>query len=199
MKQQILIIHGGTSFNTYKEYLSFLKNAKISLDDFRPHSDWKDNLSKKLGENFEVLQPSMPNKKNAKYLEWKIWFDKIIPLLNKRVVLIGHSLGGIFLSKYLSENKIPNKIVATFLVAAPFVDSKSKWLIDFRLPKSLALFFKQSNKIYLIHSKDDPRVLFSDLEKYKKSLPNAAAQIFRDRGHFRQDTFPEIIKLINTL
>jgi predicted alpha/beta hydrolase family esterase len=199
VKQQILIIHGGDAFNTYREYLSFLKNAKISLDDIRPQSDWKDNLSKKLGKKFEVLQPSMPNKKNAKYKEWKIWFEKIIPLLDKEVILIGHSLGGAFLSKYLSENKISNKIIATYLVAAPFVDLNSKWLIDFRLPKSLALFFQQSNKIYLIHSKDDPTVPFADLKRYKESLPNTVTQIFSDRGHFGQETFPEIVKLINAL
>ena len=199
MKKQILIIHGGTTFNTYKEYLTFLKNAKISVEDFRPHSDWKDNLQKKLGNKFDVLQPSMPNKKNAKYKEWKIWFEKIIPLLDKEIVLIGHSLGGIFLSKYLSENKIPNKITATFLVAAPYVDLKSKWLIDFKLPRSSALFSQQSSKIYLIHSKDDLVVPFADIKKYKRFLPDAMTEILSNRGHFRQETFPEIVKLIKSL
>jgi len=47
MKQQILVIHGGTTFDTYKEYLSFLKKANISLEDFKPHKDWKDNLPEK--------------------------------------------------------------------------------------------------------------------------------------------------------
>ena len=79
MKQQILVIHGGTTFDTYGEYLSFLKTARIELDDFRSgKSDWKDNLSKILGKYYDVLQPTFPNKKNAKYLEWKIWFERIM-------------------------------------------------------------------------------------------------------------------------
>lgn len=199
MKKQILVIHGGTTFDTYSEYLSFLRKAKISLDDFRPHSDWKDSLSKKLSKDFDVLQPSMPNKKNAKYKEWKIWFEKIIPLLNKEIVLVGHSMGGIFLAKYLSENKIPRKIIATFLVAAPFMGSGKESLADFNLPKSLVLFSKQSKKIFLIQSKDDPSVPYSNFEKYRKNLPTASTQVFNDRGHFRQETFPEIVKLIKAL
>lgn len=197
MKKQILVIHGGTTFDTYREYLSFLRKAKISLDDFRPRSDWKDNLSKKLGKNFDVLQPSMPNKKNARYKEWKIWFDKIIPLLDKRIVIVGHSMGGIFLAKYLSENIVPRLIVATILVAAPYDNSTgNESLGDFKLPQSLIKFAKQSKKIYLIQSEDDPSVPFDNLEKYKKGLPDAKTVIFKDRGHFRQETFPEIVKLI---
>ena len=103
MKQQILVIHGGDTFDTYKDYLSFLKNREISLDRLRLKRDWKDILSEKLGENFDVLSPRMPNGTNARYKEWKIWFERVIPFIDKGVIFIGHSLGGIFLAKYLSR------------------------------------------------------------------------------------------------
>src|SRR4051812_18846652 len=113
MKQQILVIHGGDTFETYEEYIRDLKKSKLDLNQIRKVG-WKQNLAKKLGKNFDVLSPKMPNALNARYKEWEIWFEKIIPLLDKNIVLVGHSLGGIFLVKYLSENSFPKKIKATF-------------------------------------------------------------------------------------
>lgn len=200
MKQQIIIIHGGDTFNTYKDYISFLKNREIDLDRLRLKRDWKDTLSEELGENFDVLSPRMPNGTNARYKEWKIWFERIIPFLGKDVIFIGHSLGGIFLAKYLSENTISKTIKATILVAAPFDDANSEEsLTDFKLPSSLAKFSEQSGIIYLIHSKDDPIVSFEQFGKYKQALPNAKTTTFNNREHFNQEAFPEIIKLIRAL
>jgi predicted alpha/beta hydrolase family esterase len=200
MKQQIIIIHGGTTFNNYKDYISYLKKKEVSIDKLKLRKDWKDTLEKKLGEKFEILLPRMPNGTNAHYKEWKIWFERIVPLFKNNIIFIGHSLGGIFLAKYLSENIISNKIKATILVAAPFDDEKSgKSLADFELSSSLQRFSKQGGKIYLIQSKDDPEVLFEQLEKYKQALPNAETIIFENKEHFNQESFPEIIELIKKL
>src|SRR3972149_11433312 len=103
MKQQIIVIHGGTTFKSYGDYIYYLKNKEISLDELTLKKDWKDTLEEKLGKTFEVLFPRMPNRTHARYKEWKIWFERIVPLLNDGVFFIGHSLGGIFLVKYLSE------------------------------------------------------------------------------------------------
>ena len=200
MKRQIVVIHGGTTFNTRKEYISYLKNREVSIEKFKLQKDWKDALEKELGEDFEVLAPQMPNKTNAHYEEWKIWFERMVPFLNNNVVFIGNSLGGIFLAKYLSENLFPNKIKATLLIAAPFDDKDMKEsLTDFILPSSLKKLTVQSGKIYLIYSEDDPVVPFNHLNKYKNNLPDAEIIIFTDRKHFTQETFSEIIKLIKNL
>ena len=200
MKQQILVIHGGDTFDTHKDYLSFLKNREISLDRLRLKRDWKDTLSEKLGENFDVLSPRMPNGTNARYKEWKIWFERVIPFIDKDVIFIGHSLGGIFLAKYLSENTFPVKIKATILAAAPFDDEESdESLSDFKLPPSLKKFSEQGGEIYLIQSQDDPVIGFGELEKYKKAIPTAKTMTFKDREHFNQEAFPELIQLIKTL
>lgn len=203
MKKQVIIIHGGNTFKTYRDYFSFLKKQEVDFEKFKnTKNDWKDNLQERLGEKFEIIFPAMPNKQNTKYCEWKIWFEKGIPYFNKEVVLIGHSMGGIFLAKYLSENNFPKKIKAVFLVAAPFDvkdRDKSKSLADFILPKSLNKFEKQANKIFIYHSKDDHTVPFVDLKKYKKAVPGAKAMIFEDRGHFNQEEFPEIVRDIKSL
>ena len=199
MKQQVIVIHGGTPFETYEDYLSYLKTQEVSLERLRPQRNWKDSLQENLGENFDVLAPRMPNGTNAKYSEWKIWFERIIPLLDGNLIFIGHSLGGIFLVKYLSENIISKKIKAVILVAAPFTDEDTgRSLADFKLPSSLEKFAEQAEQIYLFQSKDDMEVPFEQLKMYKKALPEAKTMIFEDRGHFLQESFPEIIELIRT-
>ena len=97
-------------------------------------------------------------------------------------------MGGIFLAKYLSENRIEQKIKAIFFVAAVYEDQ-----VDFMLPSSLNLLAEQAEQIILYHSKDDKQVPFADLEKYKKALPKAEVKIFEDRGHFNQAEFPELV------
>jgi len=190
MKKQIIIIHGGDAFDAYENYLDYLKNRQIDFEKYRNHTrDWKATLNDELGRDFEVILPAMPNKQNAKYLEWKIWFEKFISYFEAEVVLIGHSLGGMFLAKYLSENKFSKKIRALFLVAAPYV-----YGADFILPKDLSKISGQSQKIFIYHSKDDSIVPFDDFTKYQDNLKNAAARVFEDKGHFNQEKFPELVE-----
>lgn len=199
MKKQIILIHGGLTFDTYKDYLSFLKNLKIDLNRYR-RTKWSDSLRKDLGSRFDVLLPKMPNPMNAKYNEWKILFKKIAFLLDNNVILIGHSLGAIFLAKYLSENKFPKKILATLLVSPPYDDEgMEESLGDFVLSKNLGRLNKRGGKIFIYQSKDDPVVPCAHLEKYKKALPGAIIREFKKRGHFDQLKFPELIKDIREL
>lgn len=199
MKKQIIIIHGGNFNNTYKEYIISLKNYKIDFEKLKIKG-WKETLCDKLGKNFEVIFPKMPNPMNAKYNEWEIMFNKLLPFLNNNIILIGHSLGGIFLAKYLSKNQLPKKIQATFLVSAPYDDKNPEYSLgNFNLPKNLNKFIKQSNKIFLYHSKNDPIVSISNFNKYKKALPKAKSRIFKDRGHFNQTEFVELIKDIKSI
>jgi predicted alpha/beta hydrolase family esterase len=199
MKRQVILIHGGTTFDTYKDYLSFLKKKKIDLDSYR-RERWSSSLKVKLGTKFDVLLPKMPNPANAKYDEWAILFKKIAAVLKNNTILIGHSLGGIFLAKYLSENKFPKKILATFLIAPPY-DSKNmdESLGKFNLPKSLKKLEKQGGRIFLYHSKDDKVVPFAHLGKYKKVLPGAVVRKFKRKGHFNQASFPELVRDIKSL
>ncbi|KKQ45157.1 MAG: hypothetical protein US62_C0018G0007 [Candidatus Woesebacteria bacterium GW2011_GWA1_37_8] len=200
MTQQIVIIGGGTTFDTYDDFISYLKNKEIKLDRLKSHKEWKDTIAEELGENFDVLVPKMPNVTNADYEEWKIWFERITPLLESGVILIGHSLGGIFLAKYFSENTISITIKATILVAAPFDDKNlGESLGDFKLSSSLVRFTKNGGSIYLIQSKDDPSVPYEHVKKYQKALSGSEVMVFEDRGHFKQETFPELVTLIKSL
>ena len=198
MKKQVVVIHGGDSFDSYEKYLKALKNWEVTVEWFQPREeDWKDSLPSDLGENFEVLAPRMPNKQNARYAEWKIWFERMLPFIQGGVILVGHSLGGIFLAKYLSENDFPNKISGLFLVAAPH--SKTPDIGEFKLSGSLEKITKQCGNIHLYQSRDDQVVTFDEVKKYKKDLPGAELRIFEDRGHFKQEHFPEIVEDIKKI
>lgn len=192
MTQQVLVIHGGDAFDKYEDYLDYLKSSEINLERLKSKG-WKSNLQEDLGEGFDVLQPKMPNSMNARFKEWKIWFEKIIPLLDEQVIFVGHSLGGIFLAKYFSENDYPKKIKALFLIAAPF-DKSEDSLVDFVLDQPLDNLKNQIENIYLYHSQDDVVVPISHLEGYKKELPSAQTRIFENRGHFNMEHFPEIVE-----
>ncbi|MFO0743530.1 MAG: alpha/beta hydrolase [Candidatus Paceibacterota bacterium] len=192
MKTSLILIHGGSTFDNYEEYWSYLESCELSLEKIN-RKDWKDFLASELPE-YEVIYPKMPNAKNARYSEWKLWFEKLFPLLTEEVVLVGHSLGGIFLAKYLSENTFPKKIKSLHLVAAPYdTEVIKESLADFALENTVEKLSDYTDKIFLYQSKDDTAVAFFDVEKYKRDLPNATLRIFEDRGHFTQEKFPELI------
>ena len=141
----------------------------------------------------------MPNKINAKYNEWKLWFEKIAPLLDDEVALVGHSLGGSFLAKYLAENHFPKRIRGLFLVAAVHDSTPEDALLDFTPPSSLDKVNEQAGQIFLYHSSDDPVVPVKDVDAFRAALPQATVRLFQDRGHFTQSEFPELVADISLL
>lgn len=196
--QQVIVIHGGDGYDTYEEYLDALRGSELQLSRLSTQ-DWKRNIGTDLGESYDVLNPRMPNPQNAKYLEWKIWFEKLIPLLDTNVIFIGHSLGGIFLAKYLSENIYPEKIKATFLIAAPYSTKEYDPYVDFNLEENLKLFEDQGGKIYIYHSQDDTVVPIDAASRYEKALPHATMKIFEDKGHFLLESFPELVTALQKI
>ena len=196
-KTQILMIHGGETFKNRADYLRYLKTREISLEkQARWHAEY---LDKKLGRAFEIIRPRMPLPDNAKYEDWKINFERYIPFLKDGCILIGTSLGGIFLAEYLSENKFPKKNLATFLVCPPFDGSgSSEDLVGgFKLKSDLSLLEKNSKNLHLLFSAADDVVPVAHAEKYRRKLPNADIRIYKNKGgHFQIETFPEIVAMI---
>ncbi len=196
-KTQVMIIHGGMTFKNRKDYLHFLRTRDISLE---KKIRWSDEyLTKALGRNFEIIRPRMPLSDNAKYEDWKIHFERYIPFLRDGVILIGNSLGGIFLAKYLSEHTFPKKIASLFLVCPPFDDTLTGEDLcgGFKLKSNLSLIEKNSEYIHLLFSGDDDVVPIAHAEKYKAKLSGAKFHIYKSKnGHFQISTFPEIVTMI---
>ncbi len=197
MKTQILMIHGGMTFKNKKDYLQYLKKRKVSI---KEKNKWHGTYFKeKIGKNFHIIKPRMPLQDNAKYSEWKIHFERHIPLLKNKVILIGSSLGAIFLAKYLSEHKFPKKILATYLIAPPFDNTcTGEDLVGgFKLKSDLSLMQKNSKNLNLLFSEDDNAVPISHAKKYRKKLPNANIIVYKSKnGHFNISRFPELVRMI---
>lgn len=196
--QQVVVIGGGDTFDTYDEYLAALRGRVLTLDRLRG-GGWKSTLSSALGDGYEMLSLRMPCPDNAKYLEWKIVFEQLLPILSVPTIFIGHSLGGIFLAKYFSEERKFEKARALFLVAAPYGSCDGYSLVDFTLTDDLKGLASSDIPIHLYQSKDDPIVSFSNLDQYVRALPKAIPHVFTDRGHFLTEEFPELVEGIRSL
>lgn len=195
-KIRVFFIHGGETFKNRKDYLHFLKTRKVSIEGKKY---WIEDVKKKLGGNFEVIIPRMPLQDNAKYSDWKVHFERYLSQLKDNIILIGISLGGIFLAKYLSESKFPKKILAVYLVAPPFDNTlKGEDLVGgFKLKSDLSMIEKNCKNIKLLFSKDDDCVPISHAKKYEEKLKNTKIIIYKSKnGHFKISKFPEIVKMV---
>lgn len=198
-KRQLIFIHGGMTFKNRQDYLNYLKNRPVSFD---AYESWSGKyLDKNLSAYLDIHRLKMPLKENSNYEDWKIYFERHIPLMKSGLVLMGNSLGGIFLAKYLSENKFPKNIKALYLVAPPFDNSlpDEDLVGGFKLKNDLGLILKNCSKTRLFFSEDDSTVPLSQAGKYLKKIPKAEIFVLKNKnGHFRVEKFPEIIKMIKS-
>lgn len=200
--QQVFYIHGGAAFSDYKKYLQYLETCTVRYPHGYKPKRWSNDLQKELGDDFEVFAPQMPNSDNAKYEEWKIWFERHFEFLHDDLILVGWSQGGWFLVKYLTENDLPFTVKALCLVAAPYEaddfggEDGGDFVFD---TKQVGVLTKKAEKIIVIHSEDDFVVPYSHAKKYIESLPEAELLTFVDRNHFLQPKFPELVEKIREL
>lgn len=204
-KKQVFYIHGGDAFTDYDKFLQYLINIPVrDLPDSTKIVRWSRTIADALGDEYEVFAPEMPNKINAKYEEWKIWFERYHKHLHDGAVLMGWSLGGYFLAKYLVENDTPFKVKALLLLAPLFENNDNDpdgedggdFSFDVNMVSELS---KKAENIILMHSKDDPIVPFEHSKKYAKALPEAEFITFEDKNHFLIEEFPELINKIKAL
>lgn len=199
--KQVVVIGGGEVFKTHEEYLNFLREMKIDPFEERTRG-WKSNLEEDLGPDYQILRISMPTPLNAKYDEWKLWFEKHIPFMKDDVILLGHSLGGLFLVKYLEENELPVRVKGTFLVATPFAKiGGSHGLEGFAWSglNYLRDFKSRAGTVFFYHGRNDDIVPSSDYDQYRL-LVKTTPRLFPDRGHFIFDEhFTELVRDIKQL
>lgn len=155
--------------------------------------DWQSKLPALFNSDYKIISPQFPSLTKPSYEEWKILLEKYLAKLHGEVIFVGHSLGGCFLLKYLSEEKIALKINGLYLVAMPFNTIKG-----FEAPKDFTALSKIPN-IFLYHSIDDVEVPYAHALIYQERL-QATLRTFSDRGHyFKRSEFPEIGQdIVNT-
>lgn len=192
--KQVLIIHGGNSFSTYRAYRLYLESKDLNYEKLIQPRRWKDKLADSLP-GYDVIHPSMPNSLNAVYDEWVIYFEKLLKFLDDDAQIIGHSLGAMFLAKYLNEKPLSNPVEKLILVSGGYNDNSNEDLGSFEV-RSATKIPQSAREVHLFHSEDDPVVPYAELNKFQSDMPNAIVHSFSDRGHFLQTDFPELTELI---
>ena len=196
-QKQVIFIHGGEVFKPKEEFYNHLKTTNFDLQRFKKKR-WRDWLSYKLkADGYDWIFMEMPCKENADYKAWQLWFERLLPYLKDGVILIGHSLGGSFLLKYLSENILNLEIGQLHLVAPAIEVESNPGLDDFATDLNIWSGFKTEPKaLYIYHSIDDPVVPFEDSQKFKQIYSKANLYKFNDRHHFIGEDLPELYQNI---
>jgi len=202
-KQQVFYIHGGSAYSNYEDFLTVLKTKTIrDLPGNETLKKWTSTLGEDLGSEYEVFMPSMPNSQNAKYQEWKIWFERHFEYLKDDIILLGWSQGAFFFVKYLIENELPITVKALILLAGPFETSglQGEDGGDFGFDTSRVGELEQKiDRIFILHSEDDSIVPYEHALQYKTALPKARLVTFSDRNHFLVERFPELLDIITEM
>jgi predicted alpha/beta hydrolase family esterase len=194
--KQVVILHGGYTFSSYDAYIDSLKSIEIDYERLKLQKKWKPWIAEQLTD-YDVLLPMFPNGSNAVYEEWKIYFEKLISFFGDDVQLVGHSLGAMFLAKYLQEKPLAKKIKRLILVAPCYNDDSTEDLGSFEVLSSTKLP-ESAEEIHLFFSKDDPVIPFTELAKFQRDMPSAITHTFENYGHFNTPTFPELLELLQS-
>lgn len=195
-KKQLWIIGWWETFPNREKYLQFIESFDIN---FKKTKWWKSWLADWLYDTYESKRIFMPDTFNADYEAWKIIFEKHIDEIdtNREIFLIWHSLGWIFLVKYLSENKFPMQIAVLHLVAPVWTYPNSElhntatFSFDY---KNLKKIPSQVWQIHIWASEDDDIVNYEDSEKYFENLEKSQLHTFKNRWHFLGSHFIELFE-----
>ncbi|MFM2415212.1 MAG: hypothetical protein RI911_905 [Candidatus Parcubacteria bacterium] len=192
MAQQLIFVHGGEAFPTHGMFLDWLRTIAVfdPLRQDRRQKRWHRQLEAVLP-GWSILRPQMPNDTNAQYVEWELYFEKVVPYMEQGCVLVGHSLGGTFLLKYLTKHVLPVQPKALHLVAPSFGVPGTSFEVDedvsvipTRIPTTIH------------HSHDDTVVPYSESVEGILRMPGAQLISYETKGHFIDETFPELVSLL---
>jgi predicted alpha/beta hydrolase family esterase len=144
----------------------------------------------------------MPKENDPDYQRWRAQIRKELASMRGNVILAGHSLGGSFLLKYLSEEKIETRVAGLFLIATPYWGGDG-WRYDgyeaVALPEDFPSRLPKATPIFFYHSRDDETVAFAHLALYEEKLPEAAVRILDGRGHQLSNELSEVAADIKSL
>ncbi len=190
--EQVILIHG-------------LPDKEEILDNIFPspsNAHWFPWIQKQLTKKDILCQSlEMPKSYNPIYSEHKRVLDQME--ISNETILVGHSCGGGFLLRYLSEHKElkPKKVI----LVAPWLDLEGylKKLnplsdyFDFEIDKTIT----NRTDLYCMYSTDDAKDILNSVEMIRKELPDIKMSVFTNKKHFterhlKSKEFPELLELI---
>lgn len=189
MKNAILL-HG---WNAKKEFLD--PNKPTASNDH-----WFPWLTKQLMvRGVYTVAVEMPNGYYPEYDVWKHEMERFD--ISDETIFVGHSCGGGFLVRWLSET---NKKVGKVFLVAPWLgygtdgEPFDETFFDFTIDPSLAA---KTARLTLIHSSNDMPGVQRSVAELREKLENLQYIELIDKGHFTRtslgtDAFPELLEEI---
>jgi hypothetical protein len=140
------------------------------------------------------VTPEMPDAYEPNYEKWKKTFEK--SEINEDTTLVGHSCGGGFLVRWLSENDIK---VGKVVLVAPWLDPEhliDKKFFEFDIDENLV---SRTQGLVVMYSTDDDSDVLKTVQILKSKLKGAELQEFNGKGHFvtddmKTEEFPELLQ-----
>lgn len=161
--------------------------------------DLVSSLKQQLSNEYDIHYPIIDDPEAPTYKMWKKLFSTEFKRRKQPIILVGHSLGGSMLLKYLSEERPKISISALFLVAIPLW-GKNGWAVeDFVLQENFEAELKHITKVYLYHCKKDAIVPFEHLNFYKAAFPHSIVRVLNGTDHAFATGLPELASDIKAL
>jgi predicted alpha/beta hydrolase family esterase len=177
----VLFIHGGGE-GAYEE------DRKLAA-----------SLQDALGTAYDVISPKMPDEDRPVYQAWKERIAEELDALEGEVILVGHSLGGSILLKYLSEEEVQRPVAGLFLVATPYWGVEDWDVGEYALREDFASKIPKELAVFLYHSRDDEVVPFAHAALYAEKLARATVREFDCGGHQFGDDLSGVARDIKTV
>lgn len=158
---------------------------------------WLPWLKKELeARGYQVFLPELPKPYEPVYEDW-LAVLKQIPL-DEETLLVGHSCGGGFFVRYLSEN---NQKVGPVVLVAPWIDPKKHLKNDFFIFTWNEHIVDQTAGVTILVSLDDGQDVLTSVETITQRVPGIILKQFTDKGHFTFEDmatheFPLLLQII---
>lgn len=156
-------------------------------------------LRENLGEEFQIHDPVIEEPDAPTYDMWAELFDRKLTALTGLVFLVGHSLGGSTLLKYLSETTCNIKIAGLFLAAPPFWGKGGWEAEEFALRNNPLLYLPVIPAIHLYHCLNDAVVPIEHAAFYRHLLPGVHIHKLEGDAHAFSDGLPILMEHIISL
>jgi predicted alpha/beta hydrolase family esterase len=140
-----------------------------------------------LGPGTRLAAPIMPTPGAPDAAAWEAALGEHLRLQQVPLVLVGHSLGGSMIFKYLAKHGVPAGLAGVVSIAAPFWGMPDWDQQEWRLPRGFETRLAELPRIALYHSRDDEVVPVSHVDRYAKALPKALVHKVDGRGHMFDD------------
>jgi predicted alpha/beta hydrolase family esterase len=160
------------------------------------NSHWLSWLQKQLiTKDIKADAPEMPHAYAPDYSMWKREFERFD--ITPETILVGHSCGGGFLVRWLSEHKEVK--VGKVVLVAPWLDVERELetgFFDFAIDPHVA---SRTDGVVIFNSDNDNDYIQESVQFLRNSIESIVYREFHHYGHFclgdmQSEAFPELLE-----